>query len=176
MTDPLILVGRVAGAFGVRGELKIATYTEEPLALLRYHELKREDGTHALTLQTARAVRDGVVARALEVKDREEAETLRGLRLHVLRSALPEPDEDEFYLADLVGLRAEGPDGQALGRVKAVHNHRAGDILEIDPGEGLPTWLLPFTRDAVPEVRIGDGCVVVVRPEETEANSSEPRR
>jgi len=168
VSEPLILVGRVAGAFGVRGELKITAYTEEPLALLRYRDLKREDGTPALTLQTARAVKDGVVARAEGVDDREKAEALRGLKLHVPRTALPEPEEDEFYLADLIGMRAEAPDGEALGQVKAVQNHRAGDILEIDPGGGQPTWLVAFTREAVPDVRLAERRLVVVRPEETD--------
>ena len=168
MSEPLILVGRVAGAFGVRGELKITAYTEEPLALLRYRDLRREDGSPALTLQTARAVKEGVVARAAGVDDRDKAEALRGLKLHVLRSLLPEPEADEFYLADLIGLRAETPEAELLGTVKAVQNHRAGDILEIDPGEGRPTWLLGFTREAVPEVRLAERRLIVVRPEETE--------
>ncbi len=168
MSDRLILVGRVAGPFGVRGELRITAYTAEPLALLRYRDLKREDGAPALTLQTARAVKDAVVGRAAEVQTREQAEALKGLRLFVPRSTLPEPDEDEFYLADLIGLCAEDAAGAPLGRVKAVQNHRAGDILEIDPGQGRPTWLLAFSRETVPEVRIGEGRLVVVRPEETE--------
>jgi len=85
----------------------------------------------------------------------------------VPRAALPAPDEDEFYLADLIGLRAVGPDGVELGRVKNVQNFGAGDLLEIAPETG-PTWWLPFTRDAVPEVRIADGVVVAVRPAESE--------
>ncbi|MDP8915924.1 MAG: ribosome maturation factor RimM [Pseudomonadota bacterium] len=167
-SDPLILVGRVAGAFGVRGELKITAYTAEPLALLRYRVLRREDGSPALTLEGGRAAKDALVARAAEVGTREEAEALRGLKLHVPRSVLPEPEEDEFYLADLIGLSAEDPHGARLGTVKAVQNHRAGDILEIDPGEGRPSWLVAFTREAVPEVRIAERRLVVVRPEETE--------
>ncbi len=163
----LILVGRVAGAFGVRGELRITTYTAEPLTLLTYRHLKREDGAPALTLTTARALKDAVIARAREVETREQAEALRGLRLFVPREALPEPEEDEFYLADLVGLTAVSPAGEALGRVKAVHDFGAGDILEIDPGDGRPTWLLPFTREAVPEVQLDEGRLVAVRPVET---------
>lgn len=168
MSDSLILVGRVAGAHGIKGELKITAYTEDPLALLRYRDLLREDGAPALTLRTARATKDAVVARAAEVETREQAEALRGLRLHIPRSALPEPDEDEFYLADLIGLRACAPDGAELGAVKAVHNHRAGDILEIDPGQGRPTWLIAFNRETVPEVRIAEGRLLVVRPKESD--------
>ena len=92
-------------------------------------------------------------------------EALRGLELFVPRDALPPPDEDEFYFADLVGLRAVTAAGDELGRVKSVQNFGAGDLLEIAPETG-PTWWLPFTREAVPEVRIADGLVVAVRPEE----------
>ena len=167
MAERLILVGRVAGAFGVRGELRISAYTEAPLALLGYRELKREDGSPALTLTTARAVKGGVIARAAEVATKEQADALRGLRLHVPRDALPAPDEDEFYLADLIGLGAETPEGEPLGRVKAVHDFGAGDVLEIDPGAGQPTWYAPFTREVVPELRIAEGRLTVIRPEET---------
>ena len=172
MTDEggktLILVGRVAGAFGVRGELRITSYTEAPLALVEYGKLLKEDGGPALTLTGGRAVKDAVIARAEEVATREQAEALRGLRLFVTRASLPEPDEDEFYLADLVGMAAETPQGERLGVIKSVQNYRAGDLLEIDPGEGHPTWMLPFTREAVPEVRLAERRLIVVRPDETE--------
>jgi 16S rRNA processing protein RimM len=164
----LILVGHVSGAHGIKGELRIASYTEEPLALVGYKLLLREDGTPALTITGGRATKDALIARAAEVSDRNAAEALRGLKLYVPRAALPEPDEDEFYLTDLVGLRAESPDGERLGVVKSVQNYRAGDLLEIEPGEGEPTWLLPFTREAVPEVQLAEGRIVAVRPEETE--------
>ena len=166
----LVLVGRVTGGFGVRGEVRLTTYTDDPLALLRYRELKREDGSPALTLTGARAAKDGIVARAEQVATKEQADALKGLRLYVPRDALPEPEEDEFYLADLIGLRAETPDGEPLGVVKAVHDFGAGDVLEIDPGEGRPTWYLPFTRDAVPEVLVGEGRMVVARPAEDDAS------
>ena len=152
----------------MRGELRLSTYTEDPLALLRYRELKREDGSVALTLTGGRATKDGIVCRAAEVSTKEEADALRGLRLYVSREALPEPEEDEFYLADLMGLPAVTPEGETLGRIKAVHDFGAGDILEIDPGEGRPTFFLPFTRDTVPEVDLVSGRVTAVRPEETE--------
>jgi 16S rRNA processing protein RimM len=168
LSPKLILVGRVAGAFGVRGELRITSYTEEPMALLGYKRLLKEDGAPALNLLSGRAAKDAFIGRAEEVATREEAESLRGLRLFIDRDALPEPEEDEFYLADLIGMRAETPEGEALGVIKSVQNYRAGDLLEVDPGEGRPTWLLPFTRDAVPDVRLSEGRLLVVRPEETE--------
>jgi len=167
LAERLILIGRVAGAFGVKGEVRITAYTDNPAALVSYRELLREDGSPGLTLTAGRPHKGALVGRAKEIATREEAEALRGLQLYVPRAALPAPDEDEFYLADLIGLRAVGPDGVELGRVKNVQNFGAGDLLEIAPETG-PTWWLPFTRDAVPEVRIADGVVVAVRPAESE--------
>ena len=163
----LLLVGRVAGAFGVKGEVRIAAYTDDPVALVRYRDLMREDGSPGLTLTGGRAQKGALVGRAKEIASREDAEALRGLELYVARDALPEPEEDEFYLADLIGLSAVGPDGAPIGRIKDVRNFGAGDLLEIAPPIG-PTWWAPFTREAVPEVRIADGVVVVVKPAETE--------
>lgn len=168
----LIEVARVAGAFGVRGEVRITSFTEDPLALLRYRALLRADGSPGLTLTGGRAAKGGVVARAKEVITREDAEALRGLKLFVAREALPAPDEDEYYLTDLIGLEARAPDGAAVGRIRAVQNFGAGDLLEIAPAEGGATWWLPFTKDAAPEVNIAGGYVVVVRP--AEVGSAEP--
>ena len=167
MTDRLILVGRVAGAFGVRGEIRITSYTDDPAALLTYRDLKRGDGSPALTLTEGRPHKGALVARAREIATREDAAALRGLELYAPRAAFPPPDEDEFYLADLIGLAAVTPAGEALGRVKSVQNFGAGDLLEIAPKAG-PTWWLPFTKEAVPEVRIADGLVVAVRSNEAE--------
>jgi 16S rRNA processing protein RimM len=166
-SNRLILVGRVAGAFGVRGEIRITSYTDDPAALLTYRDLKRAGGSPALTLTEARPHKGALVARAREVASREEAEALRGLELYVPRDALPAPHEDEFYLADLIGLAVVTAPGEALGVVKSVQNIGAGDLLEIAPAAG-PTWWLPFTPEAVPEVRIADGLIVAVRPVEAE--------
>lgn len=168
MSSDLIQVGRVAGAFGVRGEVRITSFTAEPLALVDYRTLVREDGRPALTLTSGRAAKGGVVARATEIETREQAEALRGLKLYIPRSVLPEPDEDEFYVTDLIGLAVQTPAGDVLGTVKSVQDFGAGDLLEIAPAEGGPTWYLPFTREAVPQVRIAEGVVVGIRPDETE--------
>lgn len=165
--DRLIQVGRVAGGFGVRGEVRITAFTEDPLTLKAYKTLLRQDGSHALTIQSARAAKGGIVARAKEIETKEQADALRGLKLFVPRSALPEPEEDEFYLTDLIGLAVATPEGEGLGRIKSVQDFGAGDILEIDPGDGRATWYLAFTRENVPEVLIGEGRVVAVRPAET---------
>lgn len=168
MGDDLILVGRVAGAFGVRGEVRLTSYTAEPAALLAYRDLKREDGTLALTLTGGRAAKGGLVARAREIETREQAEALRGLRLYIPRDVLPEPEEDEFYVTDLIGLAVETPEGEALGTIRSVQDFGAGDLLEIAPAQGGATWYLPFTRDAVPEVRLAERKVIGLRPDELE--------
>ena len=167
MTAPLLLVAQVGGAFGVKGEVRITTFTETPQALLHYRDLKREDGSVGLTLLSGRPAKAGLVARVKEIATPEQADALRGLRLYIARDLLPEPDEDEFYLADLIGLEARDPSGAVVGRVKAVQNFGAGDLLEIDPAERGPSWWLAFTRETVPEVRLADRIIVVVRPEET---------
>lgn len=167
VTD-LILVARVAGAFGVKGEVRLTSYTADPMALLAYRELKRESGAAGLTLTSARPHKDGVVARAREVDTREQAEALRGLRLYVPREALPQTeDEDEFYLVDLIGLAVVTAEGEALGVVRTVQDFGAGDLLEVQPPQG-PSWWLPFTREAVPQVRLSERLIVAVPPGETE--------
>lgn len=166
--ERLIMVGRVAGAFGVRGEVRITTFTQDPMALLAYRDLRQEDGSPALSLTAARPSKGGIIVKAKEVATPEQANALRGLRLHVPRQALPEPEEEEFYHADLIGLAARTPEGETLGEVKAVMNFGAGDMLEIAPASGGQSWYLPFTKAAAPEVNLKDGYVLVVRPEETE--------
>ncbi|HYD28398.1 ribosome maturation factor RimM [Brevundimonas sp.] len=162
----LILVGQVAGGFGVKGEVRVTAYTADPMALLSYGPLLRADGSVGLTLTSARPEKSGVVGRAKEIATKEQADALRGLKLHVPRDRLPEPDEDEFYLTDLVGLEARDPAGTVLGTVRSVQNFGADDMLEIAPAAGGPTWYLPFTRDAVPELHIADGWLLAVRPAE----------
>ncbi len=164
--DRMIAVGRVAGAFGVRGEVRITAFTEEPLALARFRELKRQDGSAGLTVLTARDAKGGIVCRCAGVETKEQADALRGLRLFIPRASLPAPDEDEFYLADLIGLTAVTPEGETLGLIKSVQDFGAGDILEITPAEGGPTWYLAFTRETVPEVDVAAGRLVAVRPVE----------
>jgi 16S rRNA processing protein RimM len=166
--DDLILVGRVAGAFGVKGEVRLTSFTAEPLALLDYKTLLGEDGQVALTLSAGRPAKGGVVARAKEVATREEAEALRGLKLHVPRAVLPEPEEDEFYIADLIGMDVVSLEGDLLGHVKSVRDFGAGDLLEVTPVPAGESWWLPFTREAVPEVQMDAGRIVAVRSDEVE--------
>jgi 16S rRNA processing protein RimM len=170
MTKPeqLILVGRVQGAFGVKGELRLRAYGDDPLALLAYRDLARQDGSPGLTLVSGRAAKDGLIARAQGIETKEAADALRGLELYAPRSVLPEPDADEFYISDLIGLAVQAPDGTPLGQVKAAPTFGAGDLLEIEPAGGGPTWLVAFTKENVPEVNLAEGRVVIDRPAETE--------
>jgi 16S rRNA processing protein RimM len=162
----LIRVGRVAGAFGVKGEVKITAFTEKAQALLDYGELVREDGSPGLTLTAGRVQKNTVIARAPQVPTREAAEALRGLHLYIPRDRLPAPADDEFYLADLIGLAAITPAGESLGVVQSVRDFGAGDVLEIKPATGA-SWFVAFTMAAVPEVRMAAGQIVIDRPPET---------
>jgi 16S rRNA processing protein RimM len=162
----LILVGQIAGGFGVKGEVRVTAYTADPMALLSYGPLLRADGSVGLTLTAARPEKSAVVGRAKEIATKEQADAMRGLKLHILRERLPQPEEDEFYLTDLVGLEARDPAGDVLGSVRSVQNFGADDMLEIAPAAGGPTWYLPFTREAVPDLHIADGWLLAVRPVE----------
>jgi 16S rRNA processing protein RimM len=168
MSDDLILVGRVAGAFGIKGEVRITSFTAEPLALVDYKTLLREDGSPALTLTGGRVAKGGVVARTKEIETREQAEAARGLQLFIPRALLPPPeDEDEFYIADLIGMTVVSGEGDLLGRIRSVRDFGAGDLLEVEPPAG-ESWWLPFTKDAVPELRLADRTIVALRPDEIE--------
>jgi 16S rRNA processing protein RimM len=161
----LIRVGRVAGAFGVKGEVRITTYTEAPLALRSYGALLDQRGAVSLELTSAREAKGGLIARAKGIETKEQADALRGLILFVDRAALPEPEEDEYYLTDLIGLAAVAPDGTALGKIKSVQDFGAGDLLEVQPLAGQ-SWYAPFTREVVPDIDLKAGRVVVARPAE----------
>ena len=172
MADRLLQVARIAGAFGVRGEIRITTFTEDPLALAAYRILTREDGSPGLTITTARAVKGAVIARAQGIDTRDQAEALRGLKLFIAREALPAPDEDEFYHADLLGLILETPQGELMGKVKTIQDFGAGDLIEVQTPMGA-SWWLPFTRETVPEVRLAEGKLIAVRPAEIDGDAEE---
>lgn len=172
MAGRLLQVARVAGAFGVRGEIRITTFTEDPLALAAYKVLTREDGSPGLTIITARAVKGAVIARAAGIDTRDQAEALRGLKLFIAREALPAPDEDEFYHADLLGLTLETPEGELMGKVKTIQDFGAGDLIEVQPPMGA-SWWLPFTRETVPEVRLAEGKLIALRPAEIDGDAEE---
>jgi len=164
----LIMVGQVGGAFGVRGELRVQAFTADPLSLVGYSPLLGETGQAVLTLTAGRVVKGGLIASAREVETRDEAQALRGLRLYIERARLPPADDEEYYLTDLIGLAVRSPGGEPLGMVKSVADFGAGDLLEIAPEDGAPSWWTPFSREAVPEVRIAEGWLMVDRPPEAD--------
>jgi len=161
-----VCVGQILGAHGVRGLVKIASFTAEPEAIARYSPLTDERGERSFPVELLSAQKAHWLARIPGVGDRDAAQALAGLRLFVERDRLPEPDEDEFYHADLIGLRAERADGTPFGNVVALHNFGAGEIVEIETGPGK-RQLLPFTRAVVPAVDLAGGRIVVDPPLES---------
>jgi 16S rRNA processing protein RimM len=162
-----VLVGVFGAPHGVRGELRVKSYTQDPLSLASYEGL-RDNAGRAFQITSARPLKDDLlVVRVKGVGDRDAAQKLTHTKLYVPRSKLPPPDEDEFYTRDLIGLRAETPEGELIGAIVAVPNYGAGDILEIAPPTG-ETLLYPFTRAVVPTVDIAGGRVIVIPPAETE--------
>ena len=161
----LICVGAIAGSYGVAGEARIKSFCAEPSAIGDYGPLFSEDGTKTFHITLTRPVTGGFGARITGVSTKEQADGLRGVSLFAPRAVLPALPDDEFYYADLIGLDVVDTGGAALGTVKAVHNHGAGDILEV----GATGLLIPFTRAAVPTVDLAARRVVVDMPEEREA-------
>lgn len=161
-----VVVGALAGAFGVRGEVRLKSFCAEPEAIASYLPLHTPNGRRFDSLRLTGRAPGALVARLGGVDTREEAEALRGTPLLADRDRLPPLPEDEFYHADLIGLSVHDPGGAALGVVRAVLNHGAGDILEVArPGGG--TLLLPFTRAVVPVVDVAAGRIVADPPAET---------
>ena len=157
-----LTVAAVAGAFGVRGEVRLKSFTAEPEAVGGYGPLTAEDG-RTFDLALGRPVKGGFAARLSGVTTKEAADALRGVRLSVPRDRLPALPDDEFYHADLLGLTVVDTGGAVLGTVKAVLDHGAGDLLELHTGTG--TALLPFTARAVPTVDLASGRIVADPPE-----------
>lgn len=171
-THKRILVGKFGAPHGVRGEIRLKSYTDDPFAIGNYETLSTGDGSPVefVSLRPQKAM---LVARLKGCDSREAAEKLNGVELFVDRSELPETeDEDEFYLADLVGLDVRDPAGATTGKVIAVENFGAGDILEIRLSAGK-AFMVAFTREAVPEIDLQAGYLVLVPPEEVEAREGE---
>ena len=156
-----ILVGAIGAAQGIKGEVRIKSYTGRPTAIADYGALFGADGRSFKILSLRPLKDDMVVARIEGVADRDAAAALTNTRLYVDRASLPPPDDDEFYQADLIGLEARTPDGDVLGRVASVENYGAGDLLEIVPAAGDATLLVPFTRTFVPVIDFAQGHLVV---------------
>ena len=168
-----ICIAKFGAAHGVRGEIRLWPFTADPLGVASYGPLETTDGKRRFEIATVRAAKDHLVARIKGIDSREDAEKLNGLELFVAREKLPATDDDEFYHADLIGLAAVTPQDAPLGRIVAVHNFGAGDIIEIALDNGRETRLLPFTNAVVPTVDLANRRAVIVLPDEIEAEDSE---
>jgi len=163
-----ICVARIGSAHGTGGEVRLWPYTARAEDVAAYGPLQTADG-RIFDIASLRPAKGFLVARLKGVADRTAAQRLRNTDLYVPRERLPEPEPEEFYHADLIGLRAEDAAGQRIGTIMAVHNFGAGDILEIAPDAGAGTLMLSFSTAAVPSVEIAAGRIVVVLPQEVEA-------
>src|SRR6195952_2607734 len=166
-----ICIARIGAAHGVRGAVKLWTFTEDPLAVKQYGPLTTKDGARKFEVATAREARGHLVATLKGIATREEAERLNGIELYIAREKLPATDEDEYYHADLIGLAAVNAADEPIGRVLAIHNFGAGDIIEIAPPSG-PPLLLPFTNAVVPTVDLANGRVVIELPQLIECDDA----
>jgi 16S rRNA processing protein RimM len=165
MSSERICVGAITGAFGVAGEVRLKSFCADPTAIADYGPLYTQDGSRSFVVKLTRPVAGGLGARITGIKTKEEADALRGTELYVDRNRLPSLPDDEFYHSDLIGLQAVDTGGVMLGSVVAVHNHGAGDILEITGPGRKSALMLPFTLAAVPTVDLAAGRVVVDLPE-----------
>ncbi len=162
-----VCLGQFGAARGVRGEIRLHSFTADPEAIASYGPLESEDG-RVFEIETMRPAKDHFVARVSGIADRNAAERLKNVKLYVPRERLPQPDQaDEFYHADLIGLAVVDREGHALGTVIAIHNFGAGDLIEMSPSAGGKTELVPFDEFHVPVVDIAAGKIVAIVPQAT---------
>ena len=169
MGEARVCLGAIAGAHGVRGLVRVKSFTEAPEDIAAYGPLSDEAGGRRFTLTVTGRAKGVLLARIEGVTGRDQAAALKGTRLYAPRSALPDLAEETYYHADLIGLAAEDTEGRPLGRVAMVQNYGAGDLLEIEGGPQDRPLLVPFTRAAVPVVDLVGGRLVVDPPDELEA-------
>ena len=166
MADGRICLGQIGAPHGVRGEVRLRSFTANPDAITGYGPLETEDG-HVVKIESLRPAKDHFVARLAGVSDRDAAERMTNVKLYVPRERLPAPESaDEFYYADLIGLAVIDGSGNDLGTVLAIHNFGAGDLVEIKPANGGITKLLPFNEATVPVVDLAAGRLIVEPPAE----------
>ena len=160
-----VCLGQIGAAHGVRGEVRLRSFTSEPGAIADYGPLQTEDG-RVLEIEALRPAKDHFVARLAGIRDRDAASALTNAKLYVPRERLPQTESaDEFYHADLIGLAAVDQTGRTLGTVVAIHNFGAGDLIEVKPPTGGSTELVPFDMTHVPEIDVAAGRIVVHPPE-----------
>lgn len=170
-----LLMGRIGAAHGIKGEVRITSFTEEPLALTGYGPLSTNKPGLVIEIESARATTNVLVARIKGVTDRTAAEKLNGVELFVDRDKLPATEgDDDFYHADLIGLEARLMDGTVIGTVMAIPNYGASDLLEVRDARSGDTFLYPFTKVVVPEIRVAEGYLVIEAPVEADPGEEEP--
>lgn len=166
MTDETrICVGAIVGAFGVKGEVRLKSFTATPEDISEYCPLTSEDGTNSFDVTLIGQIKNGFIAQLSGVRSKEQADDLRGVRLFADRTQLPNLPDDEYYHADLIGLDVYDSGGTLLGRVQNVLNHGASDILEINGPAMKEAVLLPFTLTAVPTVDLSAGRIIADPPD-----------
>lgn len=168
-----VLLGVIVRPHGIKGEVKVKSFTEVPADITAYGALETKDGRQSFHLSLVRETQNGLTVRIDGVDDRTAAEALKGTELFVPRERLPKPDADTFYYADLIGLDAIAPEGTRIGTIKAVQNYGAGDFLEIARAGCLDITLVPFTNAFVPEVSLAKKRATVILPHQDDATSEE---
>ena len=161
----LICVGAIAGAFGVKGEVRLKSFTSIPVSIADYAPLLTEKGEKKFEVVITGEIKNGLSARMSGIISKEDADNLKGTKLYAPREKFPELHEDEYYHADLIGLNVENLEGNHLGKIKSVLNHGASDLLEIQSESEKKSILIPFTRKIVPKVDIKNSVVIVDPPE-----------
>lgn len=168
--DKKLCIGQFLGAHGVRGQVKLASFTEDPAAIKSYGPLADESGKRVWQVKFKSWNKSHFITEIQGIADRDAAERLRGIKLYVARDKLPAAEDGTFYYADLIGLEARLPSGEVFGKVVSVQNYGAGDILEITRPGG--TELFPFSNAVVPEVKLAEGFLTIVPPEFSEGEEA----
>lgn len=170
-----ILLGTIGAAHGIKGEVRVTSHTQDPEAIASYGPLDTNKPGLTITIESARLQKTVLIARLKGVRDRNAAELLNGTELYIDRARLPDPDdEDDFYHADLIGLDARLETGVSIGKVTALHNHGAGDILEVQDERSGDSFLFPFTKAVVPTIRIAEGYLTISPPLDADPGEEEP--
>ena len=170
-----IFLGQIGAAHGIKGQVRIATHTQDPEAIGSYGPLETDRPGLTITLTKVRLQKNVVIAHIKGISDRTAAEQLNGVSLYIDREKLPETgDEDDFYHADLIGLDARLESGVTIGKVSAVPNFGAGDLIEVRDPQSGDTYLYPFTRAVVPHVDIAGGFLTIVVPMDAPEGEEEP--
>ena len=162
-----ICVGAFSGSYGINGEVRLKSFCADPEAIADYSPLTSEDGKRSFAITLTRSIKGALVAKVEGITNKEDADKLKGIRLHAKREQLPALPDDEFYHADLIGMTVLDTGGTVLGKVHAVQNHGASDLLEVMPEGSSATILLPFTNEVIPTVDLTAGRIIANPPEGT---------